>query len=603
MIMGLFDVVLSSVLGNVLGSDTPEYQAPSADQYQTELQRSMNPMLLELAKSLISSYNNFEGRLPANQNYFNQNNKTDTTPTGGTNTGYQNFTTANTTTTPAATTTTQTNLNIEKVLANPNIMNALNMDSTQIAGAGYLQYMSAVNYLKSLGLTPESVKTYQQQKSSGTLPTTTAASGTTSTPPAPNRMVANPDVYQQQPSTPSYTKWDGKGMPADGAVYTDPKTGAINVWSEKLQSFVRDNDMKSINDPTIISAYNAAKTEQVNAQNPQNTQGKTTDTPDFMTPTSASDYPGQLTLGTPAEEEYLKQQALERVRSNPYSKDLDLSTQTILDAIKNTNGGASQVENDLVNLLSGRMNSTTNADYRNAIYEASADPLRREAERMQQQNASGLAERGLGMSTVVNDVNSGVQRDLLSTLGDLSNKASVAAEQMRQAQIENAISNQRGLQEVLANRGLTANGQRVNYAQDLATNAAQKQAMDTTNANSLNQLLQQQENRNIFNIQTPYNEYRNRVADNQNKINSLMSIYGGQAAPMSTAASIGNMQYATNANATAAQNQSIANAGSNLVSALVNRSKNTPVTPTVSQVTNLQNAGTNYAKNIIGALI
>lgn len=602
MIMGeqVASAVLPTVLGGVLGSDAPDYQAPSADQYQTELQRSMNPMLLELAKSLMTSYGNFENRLSANQNYFNQNNRTDTTPSGEANTGYRGFTTPTATANNTGSMV-QANANIEKVLANPSIMNALNMDPTQIAGAGYAQYMPAVNYLKSLGLTPQAVKTYQQQKASGTLPATTTATTQTSGPAAPNRMVANPAVYQQQPSNATYTKWDGKGMPTDGAVYTDPKTGAINVWSEKLQSFVRDSDMKSITDPTIISAYNAAKAEQTNMQNPQNAQGKTADTPDYMTPTSASDYPGQLTLGTPAEEEYLKQQALERVRSNPYAQDLNTSTQTILDAIKNTDGGARVIETELEKLLSQRMGSTTNADYQKALYESSADPLRREAERMQQQNASDLASRGLGMSTVVNDVNSGVQRDLLASLGDLSNRAAVNAEQMRQSIIENAISNQRSLQEVLANRGLTANGQRVNFAQDLATNAAQKQAMDNTNANSLNQLLQQQENRNIFNIQTPYNEYRNRVADNQNKINSLMSIYGGQAAPMATAAQIGTNQFNANQAATAAQNQSIANATSSLVSALANRPKNTPITS--SYVSGLQNAGVNLAKNTISSLI
>jgi len=64
--------VVPSLISGIMGSDEPSYQQPSMDQIMTPLQKELSPILFDQAKRADQYSKLFEGQLPKNQAYFNQ---------------------------------------------------------------------------------------------------------------------------------------------------------------------------------------------------------------------------------------------------------------------------------------------------------------------------------------------------------------------------------------------------------------------------------------------------------------------------------------------------------------------------------------------------
>jgi len=270
--------------------------------------------------------------------------------------------------------------------------------------------------------------------------------------------------------------------------------------------------------------------------------------PDNMAPVLPTDYAGQMNLATPVEEAMLMQDAIANYKEGSGTQGIDTASKKAEEIMNREDIYSKQIAES-----GGGKNVE---DYIRAMYEGSADPLRREADKRMQQQQADLAARGLGMSTVVNDVNSNTQNELLALLGDLAHKSTVAGRELNLNALKSA-----------ADVYGQSNAQQLGAAQDVAGYSTQKQAQQLQGANAVNQLINQQEARRLTNIQLPMQEWDKRVSNYWNYMGIPQTAYSGQNATQATAANVGqgNFQQA-NANA-AGQNQLAGNVGSVLASA------------------------------------
>lgn len=301
--------------------------------------------------------------------------------------------------------------------------------------------------------------------------------------------------------------------------------------------------------------------------------------PESNKPILPTSYSGQINLPTAPEEmqlmDFLKKQFEDKTWENKYGE-LQKQYQALADRPDKYSGMIEKAGGEDV------------AGYIKSLYEGSADPLRREAQRIQEQNAADLAARGLGMSTVVNDVNSGVQRELMGNLGDLSNKANVQGRDM----YLNAL---RSAADVYGQ----SNAQQGNILNAMQTNIGNQMGAQQIGLSNINDILAKQEARRLTNMQTGINQWDKDVANYWKYQYYPIDAYAGQNSTAATAASVGGQVYnQANTNA-AGQNQLVGDVGATLAKNLFKQPQNTswqPLTPQQTQ-TSLVNA-TNAAKKI-----
>jgi len=295
--------------------------------------------------------------------------------------------------------------------------------------------------------------------------------------------------------------------------------------------------------------------------------------PDWTKPNTAGDYGGQLVLSNPEEEELFKQIQLNLLKDNSAYRAIDKSMADIstqMGKAKNyapdilAAGAQTADETTLFDKLKERINFDQNGQYRTDLYEGMADPLRRDFARNKETALSDLASRGLNTSTIVNDVSAPMQREQEALLTDLSHKAGATAEEMKQAQIRDAISNFVTANANVNNRRLDAGKGAAaaeidfgNLYKDMAGAYAglgtARLAAPMGIMDSIGNLNKNKENRTIFNMQSLQNEWDKRNNRYLQQQQMPQTLFTGQNPAMNTAANIGLAQYAQN-NATASQN-------------------------------------------------
>ena len=390
-------------------------------------------------------------------------------------------------------------------------------------------------------------------------------------PPAP----PEPDVDKPKAIGPK-----SNNIYSQGQVVTS--NGKRYVYNAKASSFVSEDEIKA--NPQKYP--NFAKTLGIGAQ----TTGNTIDTskdpnnlpynnPESNKPILPTSYSGQISLPTDPYEmqlmDFLKKQFEDKTWENKYGE-LQKQYQELADRPDKYSGMIEKAGGEDV------------AGYIKSLYEGSADPLRREAQRMQEQNQADLASRGLGMSTVVNDVNSGVQRELMANLGDLSNKANVQGRDMYLNALKSAA-------DVYGQMG----AQQGNVLNAMQTNIGNQMGAQQIGLANINDILAKQEARRLTNMQTGINQWDKDVANYWKYMYYPIDAYAGQNSTANTAAQVGTNQYNQATSNAATQNQTAGNVGSMLAQNMFKQPQNTSWQPISQQQaqTSLINAG-NAAKKI-----
>lgn len=267
-----------------------------------------------------------------------------------------------------------------------------------------------------------------------------------------------------------------------------------------------------------------------------------------------TDYSGQISLPTPPEEmqlmDFLKKQFEDKTWENKY-------------------GEIQKQYQDLANRpdkYSGMIEKAGGEDvtgYIKSLYEGAADPLRREAQRMQEQNAADLASRGLGMSTVVNDVNNPVQRELLANLTDLSNRSNVQGRDMYLNALKSA-----------ADVYGQSNAQQGNILNAMQTNIGNQMGAQQIGLSNINDILAKQEARRLTNMQTGINQWDKTREDYWKYQYYPIDAYAGQNSTANTAAQVGSNQYNQATQNAATQNQTAGDVGSMLAQNMFKQPQN-----------------------------
>lgn len=276
--------------------------------------------------------------------------------------------------------------------------------------------------------------------------------------------------------------------------------------------------------------------------------------PESNKPILPTSYSGQISLPTDPYEmqlmDYLKKQFEDKTWENKYGE-LQKQYQELADRPDKYSGMIEKAGGEDV------------AGYIKSLYEGSADPLRREAQRMQDENAANLAARGLGMSTVVNDVNSGVQRELMANLGDLSNKANVQGRDMYLNALKSAA-------DVYGQHG----AQQGNVLNAMQTNIGNQMGAQQIGLGNINDILAKQEARRLTNMQTGINQWDKDVANYWKYQYYPIDAYAGQNSTAGQAAQVGTNQYNQALNSAATQNQTAGQVGSMLAQNMFKQPQN-----------------------------
>lgn len=276
--------------------------------------------------------------------------------------------------------------------------------------------------------------------------------------------------------------------------------------------------------------------------------------PESNKPILPTSYSGQISLPTPPEEmqlmDFLKKQFEDKTWENKYGE-LQKQYQELADRPDKYSGMIEKAGGEDV------------AGYIKSLYEGSADPLRREAQRIQEQNAADLAARGLGMSTVVSDVNNPVQRELLANLTDLSNRSNVQGRDM----YLNAL---RSAADVYGQAG----AQKGNILNAMQTNIGNQMGAQQIGLANINDILAKQEARRLTNMQTGINQWDKDVANYWKYQYYPIDAYAGQNSTANTAAQVGTNQYNQATQNAATQNQTAGNVGSMLAQNMFKQPQN-----------------------------
>lgn len=598
--MGEAASIIAPLIGLIGGNDAPQVQTPDPSSFMTPVQKALQPLLQKIAENMAAQNTAVDNNLQTNKAYFARQKA-----------NYQQGKPMNATDTKIATapkaadaTTGQTQTPAFK----PNdVMEQaakyMQTANTPMAGTGFnpvappsadvakffasqpkaqtMAMLDAYNRQKQAAADAEALKSMPGQQQAQTpqgQTTTPAQTEAPVTPQAPNRMITNGGNFTIDPNSESSFQRAAKDAlspemadlikkikasnnfaPQDGrANFKGTMTGLNGVTSDTA-NFAPQPPNRMIAPPQATGS----KSDAALANLVDNGTGDSTqiayNNPDNMAPITPTDYSGQMVLPDTPEGNMIKQKLLETMQANPNIKSMDEAMQMLKASAAQPNPYMDELHQQIANKEA----------FRNALYEQSADPLRREAARIQQQNQADLAARGLGNSTIVNDVNGQTQRELLANLGDLSNKATTGSTDMANQILTN-----------LANFQNQNQDRQFNAATSLAGLAGQKQGLTDNDIANLQKQLNVEENRRIFNIQMPYTEQRNRVNDYFNRQNSILGIANGQTPIMNAGVNIGTTNAQMGAANATANNNLIGDVMASAMNLGKNKQTSVPVTYT-----------------------
>lgn len=359
----------------------------------------------------------------------------------------------------------------------------------------------------------------------------------------------------------------------DGMIYE--QDGKLYVWDEKAGGWLGEQDIDKQTTPEAYQTvqtyneiykpyYNANKTtDDAGGKPPVKPTGVAAandpnnlpyNNPESNKPILPTSYTGQISLPTDPYEmqlmDYLKKQFEDKTWENKYNE-LQKQYQDLANRPDKYSGMIEKAGGEDV------------AGYIKSLYEGSADPLRREAQRMQEQNQADLAARGLGMSTIVNDVNSGVQRELMGNLGDLSNKANVQGRDMYLNALKSAA-------DVYGQHG----AQQGNVLNAMSSNIGNQLGAQQIGLANINDILAKQEARRLTNMQTGINQWDKDVANYWKYQYYPIDAYAGQNTTAGQAAQVGTNQYNQAVQNAATQNQTAGYVGATIAANMAKQPQN-----------------------------
>lgn len=334
---------------------------------------------------------------------------------------------------------------------------------------------------------------------------------------------------------------DGMIQEVDGKQY---------VWNKKSGSWLEGKEInKQANAYQTLQTYNEIYKPYYNAN-------KTAlDNLKYLEQVSPIDNP--IAQVIPLTEEFLAAKAkAQKEADNPTGMD----EQNQSAAIIKQNAGPTDLEGKMRGAYGGYTTPEGMKRYEDMLYESMAQRLRNEAGDLRGQQAADLAARGLGMSTVVNDVQAETNKRLMQGLGEAGSRAAVGAEELRRGYLQDA----QNLESGIANRGLQAGTQMSNVG-------AQKQNIYQSAQSPYMQAIQYQDANSMLNLGLQNQAWKDKVANAQYLLNLPQQINAGQAGTQNTAAQVGTNIYGAGLVNAAGQNQLAGQVGSQLAGALANK--------------------------------
>ena len=376
-------------------------------------------------------------------------------------------------------------------------------------------------------------------------------------------------------TTKPITAWGSDNQPKNYADLTNNDVyvnndGTISVWNKSSGSWTQESDVTNANQKNTIDTYKAQKAagtaspgqtqqNQTIANKLNNVSPNTYDQNQVaqlaaLAPKTMYDNPF-LQYVDPGDEQSALIEMAKRSASDPSGGN---TMQSVIDKTLAQIGGTNYA--DLIRNAIG-----SKEDYTNKLYASQADPLKRDEALLEQKNASDLASRGLGGSTIINDVNSVGQKDLMGHLSDLSNKAAVAGNDMYLAGLTSAGNMQNQTGQANANIG-----------NDVANLIAGKQALGQSSQNQLQNAINTRYNQRLTNLNLANAGWGDMKNNMLAAANYPLSVTSNQNPAMQTGAGMTSQKYANDTANAQSQNQANSTAISNIVGA-VGKTKN-PVT-------------------------
>lgn len=287
------------------------------------------------------------------------------------------------------------------------------------------------------------------------------------------------------------------GMPTNGQVYKDPKSGLVHIYNEKAGSWMSENEIGNTpgfdKSRKAIDEYKTVLNQDPNAMALSNLE--------VLAPDTFLDNP--IAQVVPLSEDFKNQKEVLRTEA---AAPTGMSEQDkAVEAFeKNLNATPEQIA--MQKKIEELYNTGRDNKYETDMYESIAGRLRREASRMQGENQADLASRGLGMSTVVNDVNSGVQRELMAGLTDAGYKAAIGAEDLRQRYISDALGKGIDLQNNIV-------GNRNTAASNISAAGVQKNNLFNTAQNAYNSAITYEDANQMQNLNLQNQAWKDKIAN------------------------------------------------------------------------------------------
>lgn len=320
---------------------------------------------------------------------------------------------------------------------------------------------------------------------------------------------------------------EGMIQEVDGKQYVYSKKGNSWVESKEINKTTQPNYANTVQtyNETYKPYYNANKTALDNLK--------------YLEQVSPIDNP--IAQVIPLTEEFLAAKAkAQKEADNPTGMDEQNQSASMI----KQNAGPTELEDKMRGAYGGYTTPEGMKAYQDALYESVAQRLRTEAGDLRSQQAADLASRGLGMSTVVNDVQAETNKRLLQGLGEAGSRAAVGAEELRRGYLQDA----QNLESGIANRGLQAGTQMSNVG-------AQKQNIYQSAQSPYMQAIQYQDANSLLNLGLQNQAWKDKVANAQYLLNLPQQINAGQAGTQTNAANVGTNIYGAALQSAATQNE------------------------------------------------
>jgi len=342
----------------------------------------------------------------------------------------------------------------------------------------------------------------------------------------------------------------------DGMIYE--QDGKLYVWNEKGGGWLEGKDIDKQSTP---KAYQTVQTYNEIYKPYYNANKTTLDNLKYLDPTSPIDNP--IAQAIPLTEEFIAAKAkAQKEADNPTGMD----EQNQSAAIIKQNAGPTDLEGKLRDAYGGYTTPEGMKAYQDALYESVAQRLRNEAGDLRSQQAADLASRGLGMSTIVNDVQAETNKRLLQGLGEAGSRAAVGAEELRRGYLQDAQTLESGI----ANRGLQAGTQ-------LSNVGAQKQNIYQSAQSPYMQAIQYQDANSLLNLSLQNQAWKDKVANALYLLNLPQQINAGQAGTQTNAANVGKNIYGAALQNAATQNETAGKVAAQIANAITPKTGYVPL--------------------------